>query len=68
MLDGRCLNPLPRVKFQAMVGFLKKCEYSLRLRLVWHVAHIEAKRAGKIRSSIFSLCISSFVRGGEIIG
>ena len=56
------------MKFEAMVGFFKKCEYSLRLRLLWHVAHIEAKRAGQIRSRIFSSCISSFVRGDEIIG
>ena len=48
--------------------FFQKGEYSSSLRLLWHVAHIEAKRAGKIRSGICSSWISSFVRGDEIIG
>ena len=31
-----------------MVGFLQRSGYSPRWRLLWHVAHIEARRAGQM--------------------
>ena len=44
----------PWLNLQAMVGFLQRCGYSPRWRLLWHVTHIEARRAS---------CITSFVGG-----
>ena len=34
----------PWLKLQVMVGFLQRGGYSPRWRLLWHVAHIKAKR------------------------
>ena len=31
-----------------MVGFLQRCGYSPRWRLLWYVTHIEVRRAGQM--------------------
>ena len=48
MLDGRCSDLLPQVEFSGHGWFSSKKWIFVEVEMLWHVAHIEARRAGQM--------------------